>query len=129
MNKFDKLVNSLLRESDEYGFDEDQIGVPENTILKGLEVVKKSIKKNQIVDKALYKRAVDLFYKATVTGEITDINYYDDTTSPFYEAIFRNVTSYESLAIHIFRDITAAFMKGEKDRLPQFETEEDDDNY
>jgi len=126
MNKFDKLVNSLLRESDEYGFDEDQIGVPENTILKGLEVVRKSIKKNQIVDKALYKRAVDLFHKATVTGEITDINHYDEETSPFYEAIFRNVTSNESLARKIFEDITAAFMKGETARLPQFEAEEDD---
>jgi hypothetical protein len=128
MNNFDKLVEKLLKESDSYGFDHDQIGAPEDVILGALKAIRKTIKKNQIADKNAYTQLIKFVRKATASDKITDINHYDEETSPFYEAILQHVTNNHQLAWKIFQDVTNAFMKGEKDRIPE-DTEEDDDKF
>jgi hypothetical protein len=135
--KFDKLVNEILNEGfkkdlksktsieNEYGFAADSVGSPEKEIIKGLKMIKQSVKTTgsnggykaggKIVNPALYKQALKFFKQLGGTkGAI--LNDLEDTDSGLCEAIWMHISN-DNFGYKIFQDITDAFEEGRSKRI------------
>jgi len=127
MSKFDKLVNEILNEGfkknirsktgieNDHGFSYDSVGFPEKEIIKGLKMIKQSVKAGgKIVDKALYSQALKFFMQ--LGGTKAQLNDLDDEESGLCEAIFKNISN-DAFGYQIFQDITNAFEQGQHRKL------------
>jgi|688.fasta_scaffold1056307_1 hypothetical protein len=134
--KFDKLVNEILNEGfkknirsktdieNSHGLPIDSVGTPEKEIIKGLKMIKQSVKTSgyngnhkaggKIVDKALYNQALKFFKQLGSTGAV--LNDLDDEESTLCEVIFKNISN-DKFGYDVFNHISNAVEQGARELL------------